>query len=150
MIGPIKGSFPSLFTLSKNPQIMPHKALTLGRQGRGWESLFFINPPQPSLQDFTRRIDSYYPSLTNSLRDKGIQAGDQIREFLVKSTYMTLSRTKGDSQRSYIFWHPSLTSRIQIFQWIIFHNKQLTSDNLQKRGWIGNHLCSFCLSSQET
>lgn len=36
-----------------------------------------------------------------------------------------------------------------LFAWLVFHNKNLTWDNLIKRGWIGPGICPFCFSAEE-
>ena len=41
-------------------------------------------------------------------------------------------------------WKGKLSHKIKAFTWLVYNNMILTKVNLQKRGWKGNHACSYC------
>jgi len=47
-------------------------------------------------------------------------------------------------------WKAKIEPKCRFFVWTLLHNKILTADNLQKRGWPCNHNCSLCSLSLET
>ena len=47
-------------------------------------------------------------------------------------------------------WKAKTEPKCRFFAWTLLHNKILTSDNLQKRGWPCNQNCSLCNGSPET
>jgi hypothetical protein len=47
-------------------------------------------------------------------------------------------------------WKAKTEPKCRFFAWTLLHNKILTADNLQKRGWPCNHNCSLCSLSLET
>jgi hypothetical protein len=47
-------------------------------------------------------------------------------------------------------WKAKTEPKWRFFAWTLLHNKILTSDNLQKRGWPCNQNCSLCNLSPET
>lgn len=47
------------------------------------------------------------------------------------------------------FWISGCQSKMVFFAWIIYHNKNLTWENLKKRGWLGPGICPLCNSAEE-
>jgi hypothetical protein len=47
-------------------------------------------------------------------------------------------------------WKAKTELKCHFFAWTLLHNKILTSNNLQKRGWPSNPYCSLCNLSPET
>eukprot|EP00253_Pinus_taeda_P035371 PITA_35371 len=50
----------------------------------------------------------------------------------------------------YVFWKARCPLKYIHFAWLVFHNKNLTWDNLRKRSWHGPSRCSMCESNEET
>lgn len=49
-----------------------------------------------------------------------------------------------------IFWKTGCCPhKIIIFAWLVFYNKNLTWDNLQKKNWNGPAICLMCKSNEE-
>lgn len=71
----------------------------------------------------------------------------------VKHIYLQLHLVEPD-QLINIFpsslWKTSCSLRIIIFVSLVFHNKNLTWDNLQKRNWSGLAICPLCRSNIES
>ena len=47
-------------------------------------------------------------------------------------------------------WHPDSIPKVNIFTWILMHNKLLTAENLRKTGIIGPSRCAMCNMDKET
>jgi hypothetical protein len=51
---------------------------------------------------------------------------------------------------AYDIWRAITEPKCQFFVWLVLHNKVLTADNMAKKHWNCNPLCSFCLCISET
>ena len=69
----------------------------------------------------------------------------QAYECIVNS-YSPLVGNHSDS----FLWNSALPHKIGYFTWLVFRNKILTWDNLQKRGQSGPGICVLCNSDEET
>lgn len=49
-----------------------------------------------------------------------------------------------------ILWKSGCPLKMILFAWLAFHNRNLTWDNLRKRGWQGPGVCSFCWAEEES
>lgn len=70
----------------------------------------------------------------------------------VKDVYQDLIGSKLLTRNSVfpcIFWKDGCPSKMIYFAWLTFHNKNLTWENLMKRGWHGPSLCFICRSEGE-
>jgi hypothetical protein len=47
-------------------------------------------------------------------------------------------------------WKAKATPKCLLHSWILLHNKCLTADNLEKRGWPHNPICRLCFIHPET
>lgn len=47
-------------------------------------------------------------------------------------------------------WKAACPLKMILFSWLLFQNKNLSWEMLQKRGWQGPGGCSLCLSAEET
>jgi hypothetical protein len=47
-------------------------------------------------------------------------------------------------------WHAKAEPKCKFFTWLVLHNKLLTADNMLKRNWECNPICSLCLCLHET
>lgn len=63
--------------------------------------------------------------------------------FSTKSVYKFLEADTVGPNYKWI-WKPKLPLKIKIFLWQMVRDANLTRDNLKKRKWLGNQLCSFC------
>jgi len=50
----------------------------------------------------------------------------------------------------YVFWKARCPLKYIHFAWLVFHNKNLSWDNLRNRSWHGPNRCSMCESDEET
>lgn len=70
----------------------------------------------------------------------------------VKDIYLNLISNRqysSDSSFPCIFWKSGCPSKIVLFAWLSFHNKNLSWENLKKRGWQGPGICPICRSVKE-
>jgi hypothetical protein len=47
-------------------------------------------------------------------------------------------------------WKSKATPRCKFFMWLVVHQRCLTADNLQRRGWPNTATCQLCLAAPET
>jgi hypothetical protein len=47
-------------------------------------------------------------------------------------------------------WKAQAEPKCRIFAWILLHHKNLTANNLAKRGWPHDPICQLCNSVPET
>ena len=47
-------------------------------------------------------------------------------------------------------WKSKAPARCKFFMWLAVHQRCLTADNLQKRGWPHSDVCQLCLSAPES
>ena len=71
------------------------------------------------------------------------------KRFTTKSVYEWLERDLAGPNYKWI-WKASIPLKIKIFLWQLFQNAVLTRDNLRKRNWPGNPVCSFCTNIETT
>lgn len=90
-------------------------------------------------------IQSITPS---NLEDKMCWNWESNGSFFVKSIYNFLSFRGITTVQALTWWDSKLPPKIQVFMWLLTHNKILTKSNLLKRGWTGNCSCHFCLSRE--
>jgi hypothetical protein len=72
--------------------------------------------------------------------------------YTVKSGYKQLLEDNDIPPKSAIWreiWNPNSPPKINIFCWQLAHNKILTGDNLNKRGFSGPFRCALCNNSLE-
>lgn len=71
----------------------------------------------------------------------------------VKEVYQILM-DKMDPQHSPIFpatfWKSECPSKMIFFAWLLFRNRNLSWENLKKRGWQGPGCCPMCRSDEES
>jgi hypothetical protein len=75
-----------------------------------------------------------------------------IGTFTIKEAY-SLQGSQQEQRTNRIWskvWNPALWPKISTFLWLVVHNRTLTWDNLQKRGFIGPSCCVLCLQHEET
>lgn len=147
---PLRDLYPSLYTAVKNPLLFVHRADFRHCHRIGWDAFFSTEPDILNHQILRGMLSSILPTLSSSRRDKRVWTDNPSGIFTIKSTYLALHRTKVFPSKRFIFWHPTLLTKVQIFLSIIFHNKRLTTNNFIKRGWLGDPTCVLCKSRQKT
>lgn len=77
---------------------------------------------------------------------------DRMDSICVKDIYrLLLSEGRQLCNNAFpgIFWKSGCQSKMVFFAWLTFHNKNLTWENLKKRGWLGPGICPLCSSAEE-
>lgn len=76
----------------------------------------------------------------------------EAEDVSVKGIYHQLIRQQslGSSIFPQIFWKDGFPSKMILFAWLAFHNRNLTWENLMKRGWHGPNVCSLCRSDEDS
>lgn len=117
-----------------------------------------------TMMDLNVDLALQWNQITWSMRNRGIyrsEAEDKLiwkgyrgrSTVFVKDIYLQLQQECSDRQDIIfpnIFWKSSCPNKIIIFVWLVFHNKNLTWANLQKRNWSGPAICLICKSNEET
>lgn len=89
----------------------------------------------------------------SEVEDKLIWKGYRGRlTVYVKYIYLELQQDSPIHQDNIfpiIFWKSGCSYKIIIFAWLVFHNKNLTWDNLQKGNWSGPAICPICKCEEE-
>eukprot|EP00253_Pinus_taeda_P006246 PITA_06246 len=78
------------------------------------------------------------------------RAANPIR---VKDIYTTLLLMEAQPTLPFFplsFWKAPCPLKMILFSWLLFHNRNLSWDNLQKHGWIGPSRCALCFADGET
>lgn len=68
--------------------------------------------------------------------------GDGI--FSTSSAYDLFCAMKEDCDHGALLWHTKAPSRVRFFMWLVLKGRCLTADNLAKRWWPHDDLCSLC------
>ena len=63
--------------------------------------------------------------------------------FTTKSVYKWLERDLSGRNYKWV-WKAAIPLKIKIFLWQLFQDAVLTRDNMRRRNWPGNPVCSFC------
>lgn len=99
-----------------------------------------------------------------SLRNSGIFRSSEVNFLIwrvskgtnlicVSDIYQNMISFKNDLPKPIfptVFWKTDCPPKMTYFSWLTFHNKNLSWENLKKRGWIGPSLCLFCKSAEES
>jgi len=59
---------------------------------------------------------------------------------MVNSNILVLCSTKQHK----LIWKAQAENKCKVHAWILMHNKVLTADNLQERGWLHQEHCVLC------
>lgn len=127
-----------------------------------WYGAFPIRKNVQSLgisQDYSQQWDNILISIRGSgicnsdgkdqLSWRGVKCQDELK---VKEIYLVLARSMV-SPFQYTFpislWKIGVLYKIIHFSWLVFHNKILAWENLQKRHWQGPSICLLCKNGNE-
>ena len=75
--------------------------------------------------------------------------GEKNSQFSVKSQYNFLCVYLTEDRNKKL-WKAKLPLKIKVFMWLVKLNAILTRDNLSRKGWQGDKMCSFCSSPEST
>lgn len=114
--------------------------------------------------DLNDEIAYQWNQITWSMRSRGIfqsEAEDKLiwkgyggrSTVYVKDIYLQLQYMSPIHQANIFptpFWKTGCPLKTIIFAWLVFQNKTLTWDNLQKRNWNGPAICPLCKLNEET
>jgi len=71
----------------------------------------------------------------------------------VKGIYVALSFKPAHSDQQifpFSLWKVACPLKMVLFSWLLFQNRNLSWEVLQKKGWQGPGRCALCLSAEET
>eukprot|EP00253_Pinus_taeda_P001784 PITA_01784 len=68
----------------------------------------------------------------------------------IYSDMINLKASRSCSIYPTILWKSGFPLKMIIFSWLVFHNKNLTWENLRKRNWHEPSRCSMCESAEES
>eukprot|EP00253_Pinus_taeda_P010699 PITA_10699 len=97
-----------------------------------------------------RNYDIYRSSESDCLIWKDSKGINLVR---VKDIYQNMIGLKGALLSPIfpiVFWKSGCPSKMVYFSWFTFHNKNLSWENLKKRGWHGTSICLICKSAEES
>ncbi|BAS70401.1 Os01g0149300 [Oryza sativa Japonica Group] len=95
--------------------------------------------------------------LWDEVRDVSLQQmADTIKwkltadgNFSVASAYDLFFIATEDCSYGDTLWHSRVSSRVRFFMWIALKGRCLTADNLAKRNWPHDAICSLCQRENE-
>jgi len=80
------------------------------------------------------------------------QAKKGSPNILVRDIYLSLLEKQRESPWNifpFPLWKVSCPFKIILFPWLVYYNKNLAWNNLQKRSWQGPSICMICLADSE-
>ena len=99
-----------------------------------------------NLRDWHRIVASLHDVNLLEERDVFVWALHSSGSFSVKSIYDAL--INNGLRVSQDLWHIKVPTRMKIFLWYLKKGVILTKDNLARRNWNGDTMCSFCHSPE--
>lgn len=69
--------------------------------------------------------------------------------FTVRAAYYTMEYTPAIESSIHRIWQIRVPPRMQVFGWLLLHNRLLTADNLRIRGFHIVGICYMCRRSDE-
>ena len=146
-IGRLQDKYPLIYSQCKTPEATLSQALQPHRLNNSFLSLNNTEMEElhAMLQDVsaTQIILSVQP-------DRLFWMPMPSGEFTVKSAYLTLKHGPTLDSGIHRIWMLSTPPRMKIFGWLLLMNRILTTDNLQKRGWVLAGICYMCKADSET
>jgi hypothetical protein len=146
---PLCTSYPALYKHSRRHDISVREALS----DRGWIASIKRDPTRQVLHDYLslwELLERHAPSSFSDEDDAISWRWTSNRLYSASSAYhmQLVGRIP-----SYVFpqiWKAKATPKCRLHAWILMHNKCLTADNLEKRGWPHNPICRLCFVHPET
>ncbi|WVZ83331.1 hypothetical protein U9M48_030492 [Paspalum notatum var. saurae] len=138
---------PKLFEKSKRKNITVYKAT----QNNAWIRHVLPINTESEIKEYVELWEAI------SEVQRGENAEDQIRwkwtadgEYSAASAYKIQFASVYCKTKISPIWKARAEPKCRFFAWTLLHKNILTADNLQKKGWPNNPLCSMCRSSPET
>lgn len=97
-----------------------------------------------------RRLLQQQINSTQEIMDEAHWKISSNNTFSVKSAYLRLSDAPRTRPKSGPIWKLQVPPRFKVFAWLLYHNKILTINNLQARGFVLVGMCSMCRNNEET
>lgn len=140
-------SLPPLFIKAKRKNIKVQKALL----DNTWISLISPVSGETEIIEFVRLWEAIHEVHIN------IEEVDKIRwrwtsdgEYSTKSAYLAQFHGSFAKLKLSPVWKAKTEPKCRFFAWTLLHNKILTANNLQKRGWNNDPICKLCKREPET
>ena len=95
-------------------------------------------------------IEANSPFTFNDLPDKFTWRWTANGCYSAASAYQAQFIGKIQSQVCSEIWHTKAIPKCRLYTWLMIHNRCLTADNLAKRGWPHDPICSLCRCQLET
>ena len=70
--------------------------------------------------------------------------------YSTRSAYLIQFRGSHRKFKHELIWKAQAENKCKVHAWILMHNKVLTADNLQERGWLHQEHCVLCNGPLET
>jgi mannosylglycoprotein endo-beta-mannosidase len=102
----------------------------------------------PELINLARMIDEVHLDATT--RDTIRWRLDASGEYTAKSAYLMQFTGAIDTDFCTSIWRCWAPGKCKFFMWTAAHNRILTADVLQRRGWENNYFCQLCFRNLET
>ena len=146
---PLCDRFPSLFKHSRMRSLSVRQALP----NRHWITMIKPNPSMTVLREYLllwELLDSQPPIQFTEEPDSDTWRWTSSGSYSASSAYAMMFT---GSIRSNVFpqvWKTKATPKCRLHAWLLLHDRCLTADNLAKRGWPCNPICSLCHIHPET
>ena len=135
---PLRMSHPDLFDISHAQEY------TFGKAG---DTNFDI----PFRRSLSPVLFQHWTEIKNAAREVVLDGETDVvswslnanGKFSTASVYQYLERNIAGPDNKLI-WKAKLPLKIKVFLWQLFQDAVLTRENLSKRRWLGNPVCSFC------
>ena len=93
------------------------------------------------LYDFIDKMDSNRLQLGNDMIEWKLTSN---RQFSVKSCYDFLNDGGLHSKYQVNIWKTAVPLKVKVFDWLATHDKILSKERLDRRGWTGSQICEIC------
>jgi len=156
--------------VDSNPKIGPQLLMCLHQRGiffwaqviKGWKNAIPMWKTNRDL-DIEGVLAAQWNSVIWNMKNAGIyktefrdciewQTKKGSPNILVRDIFLSLLEQQRESSWNFFpfsLWKSSYPIKIILFSWLIYHNKNLTWNNSQKRNWQGPSICLICLADSE-
>ena len=139
---PLCVRFPALFKHSRLRNVNVRIALT----NRHWISLIKPNPSLTVLSDYIQLwelLEAQPQFQFDDLPDSYSWRWTSDGQYTAASAYLAQFIGRIASSVFQQLWKTKATPQCRMHAWILLHNRCLTAENLAKRGWPHNPICSL-------
>ena len=148
---PLKYVFPDLYSVAKNGKCTLQKLVGIYLvNGKTYFEHHFFNFRPISGSEVARFYGLLNSVQFNESDDEVLWYFTSSAVFSVKSCYTILNDGGHRSLFNRSIWKNAAPLKVKVFAWLTCHDKILSRDNLQKRGWTGSVSCNICSYSIES